>query len=73
MLYQVEGAGKCGGFARGLYELWHASAQVPLVASNRIGTEEEITFYGGSFICDNKGAILQQVSMLVLSAVRAGL
>lgn len=49
----------------------HVIAQVPLVASNRIGREEGITFYGGSFICDNKGAILQQVSVLVLSALRA--
>ena len=33
--------------------------QVPLVASNRLGTEtftdSEITFYGGSFIADHKG------------------
>eukprot|EP00884_Botryococcus_braunii_P007797 jgi/Botrbrau1/17018/Bobra.49_2s0075.2 len=40
----------------------HAGANlVPVVASNRIGTEDEITFYGGSFICDHKGAILEQI------------
>ena len=41
--------------------------QVPIVASNRIGTEKfsasEITFYGGSFITDNKGAIVEQVAL----------
>ena len=42
----------------------HAGANlVPLVASNRIGTEAnggcEITFYGSSFICDHTGAMLQ--------------
>ena len=39
--------------------------QVPLVASNRLGTEtftdSEITFYGGSFIADHKGGIVRQV------------
>jgi N-carbamoylputrescine amidase len=43
----------------------HAAANVmPLVASNRIGTERgeklEITFYGHSFIADHTGAIVAQ-------------
>jgi len=45
----------------------HAAANlVPLVASNRVGTEcsrndanWRITFYGSSFICDETGAMLQ--------------
>jgi N-carbamoylputrescine amidase len=28
---------------------------VPVVASNRIGTEEGQSFYGHSFICDERG------------------
>ena len=39
---------------------------MPLVASNRIGTEKgernEITFYGSSFIADHTGAIVAQAS-----------
>ena len=39
--------------------------QVPLVASNRIGTEKgdksSITFYGGSFIAGSTGEIVKQV------------
>jgi N-carbamoylputrescine amidase len=46
----------------------HAAANImPLVASNRIGTEKatqdeatEITFYGHSFIADHTGAVVQQ-------------
>jgi N-carbamoylputrescine amidase len=43
----------------------HAAANmVPVVASNRIGTEtvdgSTITFYGSAFITDHKGGILQQ-------------
>jgi N-carbamoylputrescine amidase len=45
----------------------HAAANlVPVIASNRIGTESSksdsnwrITFYGSSFICDETGAMLQ--------------
>eukprot|EP00240_Pyramimonas_obovata_P006010 CAMPEP_0118940016 /NCGR_PEP_ID=MMETSP1169-20130426/30388_1 /TAXON_ID=36882 /ORGANISM="Pyramimonas obovata, Strain CCMP722" /LENGTH=325 /DNA_ID=CAMNT_0006884409 /DNA_START=115 /DNA_END=1092 /DNA_ORIENTATION=- len=47
----------------------HAAANlVPLVASNRIGTEEarhldsSITFYGGSFIADPTGEVVVQAS-----------
>ncbi len=43
----------------------HSAANLmPVVASNRIGTEtidgSEITFYGSSFITDNKGQIIEQ-------------
>ena len=41
-----------------------AANMVPLVASNRIGTEtidnSSMSFYGSSFITDNKGQILEQ-------------
>jgi len=41
--------------------------QVPLVASNRVGTEKaestSITFYGGSFIAGHTGEIKQQVCL----------
>ncbi len=45
----------------------HAGANlVPVVASNRIGTEShadcELTFYGSSFICDHTGSMLQTAS-----------
>jgi N-carbamoylputrescine amidase len=45
----------------------HAVANVmPVVAANRIGTEREgdttITFYGSSFIADEKGAVLAEAS-----------
>ena len=37
----------------------HAGANlVPLVASNRIGVEHEISFYGCSFIADHHGKVL---------------
>ena len=44
----------------------HAAANVmPLIASNRIGTEKgqasEITFYGSSFIADQSGAIVAEL------------
>lgn len=44
----------------------HAAANMmPLVASNRIGTEtfgdSSITFYGGSFIADSRGCVVAQV------------
>jgi len=46
----------------------HAAANmIPIIASNRIGTEHatqdpslEITFYGHSFICDHTGAIVAE-------------
>jgi N-carbamoylputrescine amidase len=33
---------------------------VPVVASNRIGTERDMTFYGHSFICDERGDMLAE-------------
>lgn len=43
-----------------------ACNMIPIVASNRIGTESfdtsSITFYGSSFITDNKGGILTQAN-----------
>jgi len=33
---------------------------VPVVASNRIGTEKDMTFYGHSFICDERGDMLAE-------------
>jgi N-carbamoylputrescine amidase len=33
---------------------------VPVVASNRIGTEEGQSFYGHSFICDERGDMLAE-------------
>jgi N-carbamoylputrescine amidase len=40
----------------------HSAANgVPIVVANRIGKEKKIEFYGGSFITDNKGAIVSQV------------
>ncbi|NVK73848.1 N-carbamoylputrescine amidase [Marinomonas sp. CT5] len=45
----------------------HAAAnQIPVIASNRIGTEQaqhrdlELTFYGSSFICDDCGELIEQ-------------
>jgi N-carbamoylputrescine amidase len=44
----------------------HSAVNImPVVASNRVGTEtfdqSEITFYGSSFITDNKGRILKEM------------
>ncbi|MDB5689350.1 MAG: nitrilase/cyanide hydratase and apolipoprotein N-acyltransferase [Sphingomonas bacterium] len=33
---------------------------VPVVAANRIGTEKDMTFYGHSFICDERGDMLAE-------------
>ena len=35
---------------------------VPIVAANRIGTEDGQTFYGHSFIADERGDILAEFS-----------
>ena len=41
----------------------HAAANLtPIIVANRIGTEKEIHFYGGSFIADATGEIVQQFS-----------
>lgn len=37
-----------------------ASNLMPVVASNRIGTEDGQRFYGSSFICDGQGRMLQE-------------
>lgn len=58
------------GRSRGAWQrvqLGHAAANfVPLVASNRIGTESgegvSIRFYGSSFIADHTGAVIAQAS-----------
>jgi len=40
----------------------HSAANgVPVVVANRIGKEKKINFYGGSFITNNRGAIVAQV------------
>ncbi|MEM1022182.1 MAG: N-carbamoylputrescine amidase [Myxococcota bacterium] len=40
----------------------HAVANVmPVVAANRIGTEDEITFYGASFIADPRGERVEEL------------
>ena len=49
----------------GIYRTFQWCVKVPLVASNRVGTEKadstSITFYGGSFIAGPTGEIKQQV------------
>lgn len=45
----------------------HAACNmIPVIASNRIGTEQfdnsQITFYGSSFITDNKGQVISQAN-----------
>jgi len=40
----------------------HSAANgIPVVVANRVGKEKKIEFYGGSFITDNKGAIVSQI------------
>jgi len=40
----------------------HAVANaVPVAAANRIGVEDGLTFYGGSFVCDHRGEILVEL------------
>lgn len=34
---------------------------VPIVAANRVGTEHGQTFYGTSFICDERGDVIQEL------------
>jgi N-carbamoylputrescine amidase len=46
----------------------HAAANlVPVIASNRVGVEDEddysITFYGASFIADNKGEKVAEMDL----------
>lgn len=54
----------------------HAAANVmPLIASNRIGTERgerwAVTYYGSSFIADNTGAVVQQADRATESVITA--
>ena len=34
---------------------------IPVVAANRIGLENQLTFYGASFICDHQGTKIQEL------------
>ena len=54
----------------------HAASNItPLVASNRIGTEQgerwKVTYYGSSFITDHTGAMLQQADRTTESVITA--
>lgn len=41
----------------------HAVANAcPIIAANRTGTEGKLTFYGSSFICDQRGEIISQMA-----------
>ncbi|MBR9986254.1 MAG: N-carbamoylputrescine amidase [Desulfosarcina sp.] len=56
----------------------HAAANImPVVASNRIGSEtidgSTLTFYGSSFITDNKGALLAQSDRQSMGVITAEL
>ena len=43
--------------------LGHAVANlVPVVAANRVGTEDDQTFYGHSFVCDHFGETLEELA-----------
>ena len=46
---------------------------VPVVASNRIGTEKDMTFYGHSFICDERGDMLAEFGATETGALIATL
>jgi len=46
---------------------------VPVVAANRIGTEEGQTFYGHSFICDQRGDILAEFGATEIGVITADL
>ena len=40
----------------------HAACNaIPIVAANRVGVENQLTFYGASFICDHQGTKLQEL------------
>ena len=42
--------------------LGHAVANaMPVAAANRIGTEASLTFYGSSFICDQRGDLQSEL------------
>ena len=51
----------------------HAVSNViPVVAANRVGTEEGQTFYGTSFICDERGDILAELGREDEGVITAG-
>jgi N-carbamoylputrescine amidase len=37
------------------------SNAMPVAAANRIGTERELTFYGSSFVCNQRGDMLVEL------------
>ncbi len=49
------------------------SNHVPVVAANRVGTEEAITFYGSSFIVDHRGRTLAQAGRDTVETIYAEL
>ncbi len=52
----------------------HAVANVvPVIAANRIGTEHGQTFYGTSFICDERGDIIEELGRTDEGVITAGL
>ncbi len=52
----------------------HAVANhVPVVAANRVGTEDDITFYGSSFIIDHRGRPLAQAGRDTVETIYAEL
>ena len=56
----------------------HAAANlIPVIAANRIGTEEQegssITFYGSSFITDCTGALIAQADRVTEGFITASL
>ena len=46
---------------------------VPVVAANRIGTEDGQRFYGNSFICDERGDILAEFGATETGVITATL
>jgi N-carbamoylputrescine amidase len=49
------------------------SNHVPVVAANRVGTEDDITFYGSSFIVDHRGRPLAQAGRDTVETIYAEL
>ena len=46
---------------------------VPVVAANRIGIEDDLTFYGSSFIVDHRGRPLAQAGRDTVETISASL
>ena len=49
------------------------SNHVPVVAANRVGIEDDITFYGSSFIVDHRGRTLAQAGRDTVETIYAEL